>query len=275
MMKANVYNKITDAVLELMEQHDTNWIKPFTSCMPHNAVSKHEYRGVNILMALLFGNGDNEFATFKQWEAKGCKIKKGSHGFPILFYKMLEKENDAGDKYSFPLAKYSTVFGASQVEGYEPEVIKSEVDIADEAEAVVNATGAKITHGTPCYIPSLDAIKMPRMDEFKATSTSTATECYYSTLFHELGHWTMHKSRCDRKADSYGFEELVAELTAVFSCVRLGISPEPRADHAKYLNNWKQTLKDDPKAIVKASQLAQKACDFIFDTDTTQSKKAA
>jgi len=94
---------------------------------------------------------------------------------------------------------------------------------------------------------------------------------------HELAHWTGHKSRLDRSIKNmfgtkdYAFEELVAELASAFQCVKLGVTNEPRADHAQYLNCWIKVLREDKKAIVKAASLAQKAVDYL---DSLQSKKA-
>jgi antirestriction protein ArdC len=39
-------------------------------------------------------------------------------------------------------------------------------------------------------------------------------------------------------SEGYAMEELVAELASAFQCALLDISPSPREDHAKYLNNW-------------------------------------
>ncbi|MCB6536193.1 hypothetical protein LI210_22075, partial [Parabacteroides distasonis] len=56
------------------------------------------------------------------------------------------------------------------------------------ADLLVNETGADIRHegGQAFYMPSLDYIAMPPREIFKDTTNSTATENYYSTLFHEL-----------------------------------------------------------------------------------------
>jgi antirestriction protein ArdC len=122
---------------------------------------------------------------------------------------------------------------------------------------------------------------MPNKSDFTGTDTSDSQECYYSTLLHELGHWTGHKDRLNRNLNNrfgnqaYAFEELVAELSAVFSCARLGITLEPRVDNAKYLNGWKSMLRDDAKAIQKACALAQKATDYILQYDQVKDKKVA
>ena len=50
---------------------------------------------------------------------------------------------------------------------------------------------------------------------------------FYSVFFHETGHWTGHKSRLDRLQNGkshkqdYAYEELIAELFAVFQCASL------------------------------------------------------
>jgi antirestriction protein ArdC len=43
-------------------------------------------------------------------------------------------------------------------------------------------------------------------------------------------------------------EELVAEFGAAFLCASLGVTLEPRADHATYLGNWLTVIKADKKA---------------------------
>jgi len=115
---------------------------------------------------------------------------------------------------------------------------------------------------------------MPRRCDFTATDTSDATEAYYSTALHELIHWTGHKSRCHRLDDKskrgYAFEELVAEIGAVMLCVKLGVSVEVRADHAKYLNGWLKALKDDRKYISDAAKLASKAIDHLDSLQVTE-----
>ena len=86
---------------------------------------------------------------------------------------------------------------------------------------------------------------------------------------HELTHWTGHKSRLDRDKKGkfgdplYAFEELVAELGAAFLCSSLGVSKEVREDHTKYIKSWLKALKDDKRAIFKASSQASKAVEYL------------
>ena len=120
---------------------------------------------------------------------------------------------------------------------------------------------------------------MPPRDSFIDTENSTATENYYSTLHHEIGHWSGAAHRLDRKLANgfgkpeYAFEELIAELSAAFVNAYLGIAPTPRADHALYLNNWMQALKDNERAIFKASAEAQKVLNYVIELQP-QSKES-
>ena len=106
---------------------------------------------------------------------------------------------------------------------------------------------------------------MPHCDQFNTV------EDYQATLLHELTHWSGHHSRLDRKfgtsfgTKDYAQEELVAELGAAMLCSQLEISVTPREDHAKYLNNWMQKLKDEPSAFFKAATAASTAATFLTD----------
>ena len=78
--------------------------------------------------------------------------------------------------------------------------------------------------------PTKDMIGMVNKKFFNKTGSSNATENYYSTLLHELTHWTAHKDRCNRDLSgrfgdsSYAFEELIAEFGAALQCCLLGIT---------------------------------------------------
>ena len=95
-------------------------------------------------------------------------------------------------------------------------------------------------------------------------------ESYYATLSHECTHWTRHPSRLDRDFgrkrfgdEGYAVEELVAELGSAFLCADLGLTPEPREDHAAYIASWLKVLKDDRRAVFTAASHAQRAADYL------------
>ena len=96
----------------------------------------------------------------------------------------------------------------------------------------------------------LDLIQLPVPQAFRDA------ESYAATTVHELTHWTAHPSRLNREFGGqrlgdtgYAREELVAELGAAFLCADLGITHEPRGDHASYLAHWIAVLKADKRVI--------------------------
>jgi antirestriction protein ArdC len=58
-------------------------------------------------------------------------------------------------------------------------------------------------------------------------------------------------------------EELVAELGAAFLCAELEISPQPREDHAGYIQHWMGMMKADKKAIFSAAARANEAAAYL------------
>ena len=127
----------------------------------------------------------------------------------------------------------------------------------------------KIRGDAASYSPVLDYINMPNMECFKNTDTATASEHWYSTLLHELIHWTGHKNRCNRnfsktfKSQEYAMEELVAESGSAILSVMLGIIKQPTPDHAKYLNGWKQIIRNNPRAIFTAFSKSTQAIELL------------
>lgn len=122
---------------------------------------------------------------------------------------------------------------------------------------------------------------MPDRYRFIDTKSGTATEAWYATLLHELTHWAGASHRLDRQFgerfgdDAYAMEELVAELGAAFLCGDLGITAEPRADHAAYIDSWLRILKGDRKAIFTAASAANKAAEYLKSIAQIEHREAA
>lgn len=266
----NAYQNITDNIIKQLESGALPWVKPW-SASPNgdrNAISGRGYNGINRLLLASSGFNSPLWATYNQWQEKGVQVQKGQKGTQIVLFKKLTKEttNEAGEKETsnFAMLRTFTVFNADQTNYKAPLVAAPAPFNAIEAcEATIEASGALISHGgdKACYIPSMDAIALPNKTDFKSEGH------YYATAFHELVHWTGAKCRLDRDlsgrfgAESYAFEELVAEMGAAFLCADHAIEAELR--HAGYIESWLKVLKNDNKAIFKAAALAQKAADFI------------
>jgi antirestriction protein ArdC len=146
------------------------------------------------------------------------------------------------------------------------------------AEAFFAATGARVEHGgdSAFYSYGPDFIRMPPFETFRDA------ESYYAALAHETAHWTRHESRLNRDFgrkrwgdEGYAMEELVAEICSAFLCADLGLALEPRADHAAYVENWLEVLKNNKRAIFTASAAAQKAATYLHSLQPGHEPEAA
>jgi antirestriction protein ArdC len=91
----------------------------------------------------------------------------------------------------------------------------------------------------------------------------------YSTLLHEVAHWTGAKHRLDRNLSNrfgnaaYAMEEMIAEIASAFLCSHLGVEQDI-PDNASYIASWLDVLKSDKKAIVTAASKAQEIVDYVL-----------
>jgi len=282
MTKTDIYQSVTDAIIEALENGLTNKFElPWHGCseIPQNAKTGNFYHGVNVPLLWVHQMKRNfvsgTWATYRQWQDMDAQVKKGQKGTKVVFWKTLETEPSADNEKSETrmFARWSTVFNADQVDGYElhKNVEPSDIQVIAVADALIDATGADIRHEEPrayCNVTG-DYINLPCPEIFKKTNASSATQNYYSTLFHELIHWTGANHRLDRADhkkfgdEIYAFEELIAELGSAMTCAFTGVSSTPREDHAQYIENWLKALKSDKRFIFAASSQAQKAVDYL------------
>ena len=297
--KADIHQEITDAVVESLEairdQYGKDhegfaWDKPWIDTAngrPRNIDGK-PYRGINVLLLLIqaskMGYTQNIWGTIKAWNAKGGKIIKGSKSIKITFYREIKSEDkETGEETKIRFLRTYSVFNIAQVEGVtiqdDTQTLINTVERDKLIDSFVAGTNAIIKDGgnRAYYSPTNDFIGMPKLEQFKST------DGYYSTLLHELTHWTGAMKRCNRDlknkfgSQAYAFEELVAELGSMFLCNKfniLGRDEEQMRNHITYLDSWIKRLKDDKKAIFQASTLAQKAFDFLEGLQEEQKKVA-
>src|SRR5262249_17083579 len=91
---------------------------------------------------------------------------------------------------------------------------------------------------------------------------------FHRTALHEISHLTGAAHRLNRDlsgrfgSKKYSQEEIVAEISAAYTCAALGIVPTVR--HADYLGHWIEVLKEDSRAIIRAASKASKAANYIL-----------
>lgn len=287
--KFDVHQEITNRIVDALETapaFQLPWIRDKGGSMqrPVNVASRNPYNGVNILSlwlsALASDYPSNVWGTYRQWQLSGAQVRKGAKASLVVFYKTIEvsgtdPETGEAQDGERMFARASWVFNAAQVEGFVTETVAlpegPSFDPIARAERFAAATGARIEEGgdMACFDPARDMIRMPERRRFTGTETTGPAESFYSTLCHELVHWSGARPRLDRDmrgrfgSEAYAMEELVAELGAAFLCSDLGISPQPRADHAGYIANWLKALKNDKKAIFTAASKASEAANWL------------
>jgi antirestriction protein ArdC len=259
----DIHQHITNQIIAAIENGTSEFRLPWhrsagNIMRPVNIASKNANRGILTLWAAAdaLGYSSGTWGTYKQWIEAGAQVKKGEKASYVVFYKEITVASDNSDDAETRLfARATPVFTAEQVDGFEAPVIETPVTVVlpiEQAETFVACTGATVHHGgsRTFYRPSTDSIQLPPREAFIGSPTSTAAESYASTKL-RFGD------------DAYAMKELVAELGAAFLCADLGITDEPRADHAQYLDSWLQVLKADKKAIFTAASKASEAVAFL------------
>ena len=284
--RQDVYTRITDKIINALEQGVRPWIKPWdaehaagriTRPLRHNGQA---YSGINILMlwasAVEQGFAAPIWMTFKQALELNANVKKGEKGSLVVYANTITKTEDDGSgtdvEREIPFMKGYTVFNVEQIEGLpehyyaKPQPKMTGPERIAHAEAFFANTGADIRfRGTRAYYAiEPNYIAMPPIESF------IDAESFYATLAHETTHWTRHSSRLERDFgrktwgdEGYAREELVAELGSAFLCADLELTPEVREDHAAYIGSWLTALKNDKRAIFQAASHAQRAVDFL------------
>lgn len=262
-----VYEIVTDKIIKQMEKGIIPWHKPWHGGMAKfNRVSKKGYSVLNQLL-LPF---DGEYATLKQWNELGGKVKAGEKGNIVTYWNFInktEKQEDGTEKVkSFPILRYYTVFHISQVEGVKPlENVNFANMEVESAEDVKNTYFKREScrlfvekSDRAYYSPSFDEVHVPELNQFENSDE------FYSTLFHEMTHSTGASIRLDRLSNTtffgsedYSKEELVAEIgSAMLSSVARLNTEKTFNNSVAYLQSWLKALKNDPRMIVSAASKA-------------------
>ena len=275
-MKNDVYQIITDRIIRLLESGTVPWHRPWKggNQAPRNFMSRKAYRGINLFLLNATGFASPFWLTFKQVQSFDARVKKGEKSFPVVFWKILEDEEN-GEMKKIPFLRYHSVFNVAQCEGITlpaPPEANGEFHPIEKCEGVVAKMPRRpaIEHGggRACYSPPSDTVSIPEPKLFETP------QAFYGTLFHELTHSTGHVSRLNRKeiadpsnfgSNPYSREELVAEMGAAFLSGHCEIENTTLDQSASYIQHWLERLKEDRKLIVHAAAQAQKACDFILD----------
>ena len=276
----DLYSEGSARIVAELERGAVPWVKPWSVTpgqnTPQNAVSNRPYSGCNVILLWLArsrGWATPRFLTFKQAIEAGGNVRKGEHGTKVFFVKQLQikdSTSEDGATRLVPMLREYTVFNVDQcdnlpdrIQAGRPMRVRNPNTRDKLADNFLGATGADIRegHGEAYYAPGHDYISMPAFEAFKGA------DHFYNVAFHELTHWTGHRSRLDRDLKkrfdvrAYAAEELVAELGAAFLSAEFGFDGDVR--NAGYIASWIDLLKADKRAFFTACSKASQAADYL------------
>jgi antirestriction protein ArdC len=285
--RQDVYSRITSQIVASLEQGVRPWVKPWNAEHAAGRVTQplrfngQPYSGINILSLWMSATAQGFVApiwmTFRQASDLNAHVRKGEKGSLVVYANAIthiEHDENTGEdiEREIPYLKGYTVFNVEQIDGlphhYYAKAAPQLDPVAriDRAENFFAASKATVRHGgnRAYYAQEVDYVQMPPFESFRDA------ESYYSTLAHEMTHWTKHPTRLDRDFgrkqlgdERYAQEELVAELGAAFLCADLDLATESREENASYIANWLEVLKNDTRFIFKAAADAQRAADYL------------
>ncbi len=301
--KKSVYETVNDILINELENGRIPWRKEWQGTYQGDEVgiffnyrTKRPYKGVNpwVIGAKLKPHHCNWFLTKAQIEKAGGTINKGATQFMIVYNGKATKTITVDPTPEFPNGEVLSTFirflreyrvynladtDLDAWKKFEPTP-KTEAEKIESCEKVYPNMPNKpvLKHGgdEAYYIPLRDRVQMPHLSDFKKPQN------YYSTLFHELIHSTMHDSRLKRSAGikgtkEYALEELVAEIGASYICAYTGIFFATQKNSAAYLRGWGSKLaseaRENKNFFFKAASESQKAANYILSKLLKQSKR--
>ena len=277
-MKKDIYQEVTDRIISQLEKGIIPWHKPWITSNANLAVSYSTGKPYSLLNQMILGR-PGEYVTFKQCQQEGGKVRKGEKSSIVCFWKFIDQEDEeTHEKKQVPFLRYYNVFHIDQCEGIKakhvqnlPATVKPDAKAESIIANYLQHSGVKLIHqegDRSFYRPSTDSITLPLMAQFKDVAE------YYSTLAHEAIHSTGHQSRLDRLnktaffgSEAYSKEELIAELGASALVSHCGIETSSSfRNNVAYIQNWLQALRNDKRLVVSASGKAEKAVDWILNS---------
>lgn len=299
----NFYEKVNQRLLSLLKQGTTPWLMPWKIVPAQNPVTGTIYSGRNMLILNAASYSSSYWLTYNEtreiaksrgtieirmneydeeeeyFKLADIHVKKGEHSWPVVFYKIIEKEHEGEDSTFHPILRGYDVFNLDQIEnGHtlfpDPAVQLPEFTPIQAAENILEKFKQNVNvpieyvGQRACYIPSRHVINLPNKTHFESE------EEFYCTLFHEAIHSTGkalgRPLNGNHYSKEYAFEELVAQIGASFLSEKCRLNPSVMNNSASYIqgwiNNagWSKIIAEDNSIFIRASGKAQKAVQFIL-----------
>ena len=213
--RQDVYSRITSQIVANLEQGVRPWVKPWNAEHAAGRITQplrfngQPYSGINILSLWMSATAQGFAApiwmTFRQAIELNAHVRKGEKGSLVVYANAItrtERDEETGEdiEREIPYLKGYTVFNVEQIDGlpdhYYAKAAPQLDPVAriDRAENFFAASKATVRHGgnRAYYAQEVDYVQMPPFESFRDA------ESYYSTLAHEMTHWTKHPARLAR-----------------------------------------------------------------------------
>lgn len=282
--KVSATQRIVDSISEQLASGVIPWTKPWVTNST-GIVSFEKGRAYSLRNRMLLKYA-GEYATIKQINDAGGKVKKGEHSQVVFFAKYLDKKDEVTgeviDSHYF-LKAYNVFRVGTQTEGIEPRhrnlwegggLPKDDSEVMARITEYCTAHGVKLIVGgnEAFYCQSDDTLQVPGVDTFNNRSQ------FWHTVFHEIVHSTGHPNRLKRiKHDTWGdskyaTEELVADIGACLCLGQLDLdTSECIRNSAGYIQSWRKHISDfRPNDFSECVRQAERAMQFIFNINTQQ-----
>lgn len=290
------------AAIEAGEGDPAGWSKPWQAFTTRhrNPLSNITYHGINpLILSYIQAERGYErplWVTFNQVKDHGGRlVNAGGQGVRLVRWNSsLNCSIHGTGKYNRVKTRCCDnvrqwgglttfhVFNIALVEGIEfPDddaIVRTEHERIEDVEEFVRTLGVDVRYqdqDRAYFTPSGDYIVMPSASLFHDQRG------LYSTLLHEITHWSGNPGRSERAkgnpfgSHGYAMEELVAELGSAMLMQHFGLEPEPHIEHLHYLRNWLTALQEDATYIYTAAQQATKAVRFLLDSAGNAAQAAA
>ena len=305
-MQTTSLNEVTSWLKDQLRKEKAPWIKPWADLSvriggqnfpingwPSNIRSPGSYYGpLNMLLLMQQLQARKENYRSDLWitpdalEKLGIKISKerpykiftffpgryGGYAFTFREVFHVEQFDNCEKTMGFSFVDFET-----GKHGYSYERSKNARDALEQKHGLHIREGRRYA----AFHLDTECVSMPGIGRFiRKHGRDDGEAHYWATMWHEVVHWTGHRSRLDRTLTgigrdkaAYALEELVAEIGSAYLCANFGI--EGKLQHAQYMKSWLKVLEDKgDEALAEAFVNAQKAAKWVLKESRKQRQRA-
>src|SRR5947199_9837 len=123
----DVYQNVTNRIIELLEAGVIPWRKPWKSSgPPMNALTKRRYQGINVWLLNSSDYESNLWLTFHQVQNLHGKVNRSEKGHPAIYWEIRDQPETQSEiegldhevtEIRRPRIRYWTVFNVEQCSG--------------------------------------------------------------------------------------------------------------------------------------------------------------